>query len=503
MSAAFRGLGLKPAATLPPNVPYVAGTQAAQIRRWNESRHRQSRKVVSNGIKRAVRSEDEESDERDDSDYIVRRGVRYSSSTGSPKYSRSDVPIPPTSSAPDCGDTTIGDPLRSDSGSLFRSASYDSFGRSSSGPVTASRLQQLLAVSRDDAFKIMTTTYLFRSNAPELNRGPVPRLDPDTQVFGCEALKTRLKRCINIVTAPESLRAPVMIQEPHVLWHTSPFGSGTRTFVESFCAKNRINLMVAYTHNPRNPHDFVLELPFVKGQYASMVEEAIRISPCILFMDRLDPHFEINYESAGHELVGTWDAYEERCNQVGVPVPPVWILISTAYSLGSTTNRACINPLPRLHQYETCSEGLGVRECATILCDNYMHRACKASIFSYDVPSRVTFAGIPSSSEEPSDYEAHLKTISPVMLQIATKLHFVAHQNNFTVKGAWLAALVRTAFETAIHRVNGSGATSASTTATHDSAQLARFLPTTTELFSAAKSLPFDVFRAIVFEDMA
>ena len=368
-----------------------------------------------------------------------------------------------------------------------RSATYDSLStRSSSGSINTIR-HQTLTVSRDDAFRVNTTTYPFRSKAVP-GQDTELRLDPDTQVFGCDELRRRLKRCFATFMAPEDVRAPVTIHDPHIFWHTSLYGSGTRTMVESLCAKNLINLIVASTQAGRNSNDLCIALPFAQGQYARMVEDAIRIAPCVLFIDRLDPHFEINYEEAGHELIGAWDAYEERCNRSNTPVPFVWIVISTAYSLSHTMGHSAVNPMPRLYQHETMSEALGVNECTEILCNSYMFRACKAQIVLYDYPS--------ATSTVESEYLRMRNNIVPLMRHIAQGMHQAAFQHKFLMKGIWLFTLIKAAFEAAAIRVSCDETTPSQP---RGLTQLQRYLPTREEICKAVRCLPLDAFKQLEF----
>lgn len=538
MSAAFRGMGLRSVPSPPPSAPYVVGSHGSVLRRGHRGGLRGSGTVdnvrdhtggcgTSSSIPRSVvkrracsdeekgqrPGEEEEASESSVNDDDGAYGTRFERAFGelcsAPKSRRRTTP-PPSSpdslSTPDERSAIVVDeprrtfavPMprattlldshsaRSSTASIGCAASQSGGGGGGGG---GSSPRRTAIVTAEDAFRITTAFYPFGSSPA--GRCTELRLDPDTQVFGCDELRRRLKRCFASASASAETRAPFTVQEPHILWHTSPFGSGARTMVESLCAKYRMNLIVASTQSGRNVSDLCVYVPFTKGQYAAMVDDAIRASPCVLFIDRIDPHFEVNYEETGHELIGSWDAYEQRCLQAEAQVAQVWIVISTAHSLASTMQRSAITPLPRMHQHESTSEALGVRDCVEILCNTYMLRAHRARIVSYDCPSDA------DQSDDDSEYVQLRRSVEPLMARIAQAMHRAAIDAGFSVRPLWLATVVKTAYEYAAIRVSCDDVLSAPPSADPSNGLLRRYLPSTEEVARAVRCLPLDAFRAL------
>jgi hypothetical protein len=360
---------------------------------------------------------------------------------------------------------------------------------------------------REDAFRMQITRQLYNggssgvalngSNASLSGSSYNPsniniRLDPDSQVFGHAALRDVLVRCLTSIRAPEDRNGPLAATDEHLFWHTSPYSSGARTMVETFCSKHKLNLFVAWTKAPRNVSDICTDIPYTDGQYSSLLRDAVSYAPCVVLIDRLDQHFEYGYERAGHELIGTWDSLAEIARSRQVPTPQVFIVISSAVSVGSMVGLTAVSPFNRMHHHETFSTSLTPSECVVILVDGYMHRACKAGIVLYDTKSPVTV----TQHQQPtttmalqSEYDAHRGNVFEPLKLLGETMHRFAHSQNWVVKSGWFVFVIEKAFVLASRRVTSSA------TPTPLVKDFGAYLPTIDELWQAARMLPLGGFR--------
>lgn len=393
---------------------------------------------------------------------------------------------------------------------VHRSASYES------APVAHSGSQSGLVVPllREDAFRVQITRQLYNTGSAGLSLNGSNsslagsshynpnslniRLDPDTQVFGHAELREVLVRCLTSIRAPEDRNGPLAATEEHLFWHTSPYSSGARTMVETFCSKHKLNLFVAWTKAPRNVSDICTDIPYTDGQYSSLLRDAVSYAPCVVLIDRLDHHFEYGYERAGHELIGTWDALAEVSRSRQVPIPQVFIVISSAVSVGSMVGLTAVSPFNRMHHHETSSTSLTPSECVVILVDGYMHRACRSGIVLYDTKSPVT---VPQSQHHhhqstalvarQSEYDAHRSRVFEALKLLGETMHRFAHSQNWVVKSGWFVFVIEKAYVLASRRVTSSS------TPTPLVKDFGAYLPNVDELWQAARMLPLGGFREL------
>lgn len=516
VSSKFAGLSLRPArscAAVPP--PYLAGAHKASALHCVAMNSNNSNSCLPSQRRRVRGAGEEdcaiEEEEPDAGEHPSASARLRASRSTSPKRARVPAAGDPCAIArARSEDCAMQQPIPQPPPPIVnRSASYES------GSVSHSGSQSGLAVSlfREDAFRVQVTRQIYSNgkhgsdglaaglsgsscSASTSASGTNIRLDPDTQVFGQAALRDVLVRCLTSIRAPEDRGGPLAATDEHLFWHTSPYSSGARTMVEAFCDKHRLNLLVAWTKAPRNVSDICTEIPHTDGQYSALLRDAVSCAPCVVFIDRLDHHFEYGYERAGHELIGTWDSLAEVARSRRVPTPPVFIVISSAVSVGSMVGLTAVSPFNRMHHHETFSTSLTPSECVTILVDGYMHRACRAGIVLYDTRSPVTSVvaqqhrqrSAPDSPHQ-SEYDAHRSAVLGPLKLLGETMHLFAHSQNWVIKSGWFVFVIEKAFVLASRRVT------LSTTPTPLVKDFGEYLPRVDELWQAARMLPLAGFK--------
>lgn len=347
------------------------------------------------------------------------------------------------------------------------------------------------SISRDDAYGIRYLVYNFQDHnttgdsagihyhhqchatsvAPEYEY-----IDPDAMIYGCSALRCKLKSMMLNAAMPANQRGAPFPDDRRLMWHASHYGSGTRMLAETLCKKYRTNLVVAFTQAPRNTAGVCTDVPYREGVYSELLRLAISLAPCVLFIDRIDPHFECQYEKTGHELLGAWETYVEACKYHARPVAEVSILISMTNRVVDCLNYCLVIPYARLRTCETVFEGLSVSECAEILCNTYMHRACVNRLIPYD-PQPRSGAGEDSSlmPTVTSTYDNVRQGIAPTAQALGARLHRAAFDAKCGVQIKWLSDTITCAFFRASSRAESMGLTPTDE-------NLREFLPTKEDL---------------------
>ena len=217
---------------------------------------------------------------------------------------------------------------------------------------------------------------------------PSHRLNPHTEVYGLDGLRLQLENYVLTVLEGGDELLPDHASQ-HIFWSFTPYGSGVFTLVDNFCRYHSINLLHVSTRAPRNNVNFCLEVPYEDGRYQAIMAQALSMAPCILFIDRIDPHFSTEYETRGLQLIDNWDSITESSSSAGGAVPRVWTVISASDSLADLYHKWPINPFSRLSRWETIRAPLDAKECVGIVMQTIAAKIVSSNIQADDRPAPV------------------------------------------------------------------------------------------------------------------
>lgn len=212
-------------------------------------------------------------------------------------------------------------------------------------------------------------------------RVPSHQLNPYEGVYGLDGLRAQLTNYVLPVLEGDELLADNGAY--HMFWSYTPYGSGVFTLIDNFCRFHSINMLHVSTRAPRNNDNICSNVAYEDGQYRDIMFQAIAMAPCILLIDRIDPHFSIEYVCRGIQLVNTWDAIVEQSDG---SIPKVWTVISSSASLASLY-RFTINPFKRFHGWETGREPLSASECVNLMMQTTAAQITSANIQADDRPN--------------------------------------------------------------------------------------------------------------------
>ncbi len=306
-------------------------------------------------------------------------------------------------------------------------------------------------LSPDDLFGLQVRMWSYRTVVDGTQATHL--LDPYHSIFGCNRLLMRL--CMHVLPQLETSIVGDT-GESHIFWHASNSGSGAKTFIDNICLRHRINLCIVSTSAPRTNEGLCPNIRYTAGKYLHILETAIQKEPCIIFLDRVDSHFDSQYTTAGHELIAAWDSIVE--SSAGVPLPRVWIVISHRQPLASFRPNTH-NPFNRLRNWESVCEQISAGDCFHILANCYAYYAAEAQVLEDDRPPHPSGQATPEKLDEyqyqleASQMHVILKEKDVFLHRAARLIHEATTLKGFFVIPSWLNDAMRRAFYFASERV--------------------------------------------------
>lgn len=270
-------------------------------------------------------------------------------------------------------------------------------------------------------------------------------LDVDRQIFGLNLCRHLLDGHVGAPYETPNYYSGHLLRPNQIMYLFGPDGSGFRTLVTNYCRERRINVIIVTGGPPATAYDV--------GTYAALLDRAVAMQPCVVFIDRLDTHWSQQfYDRTGVELFSEW---KRRGFQHCRPLTNVWFVISGTV------------PIDQLHQsfHQEVQSAWAVTEALEndqiTLTMAQVYAQCLREVgFQDDRPSpprrnepSIQVLRQIAERMEQSRFQALLVSQKPLLEAIALRIGNGAQQSKRFVIPRMMAEVVRQAFFRAIHRL--------------------------------------------------
>jgi hypothetical protein len=133
------------------------------------------------------------------------------------------------------------------------------------------------------------------------------RHDTLRELFGLARCRLLLEQhtASPFTVAKQSLYAHPNLRPRQIFYFFAPHGYGLRTLVVNYAREKRLNLLAVSA--PMCAGTELHETRYVPGTYASIIQRALQLEPCILLLDHMRDHWsEQRFSDVGQELFAYW-----------------------------------------------------------------------------------------------------------------------------------------------------------------------------------------------------
>ena len=279
------------------------------------------------------------------------------------------------------------------------------------------------------------------------------RHDTQRELFGLARCRLLLEQhtASPFTVAKQSLYAHPNLRPRQIIYFFAPHGYGLRTLVVNYAREKRLNLLAVSA--PMCAGTELHETRYVPGTYASIIQRALQLEPCILLLDHMRDHWsEQRFSDVGQELFVYW--HQAGLDTCQLPKRIFVVIIGVhPYQTCDLRFQSAISPL-----MQSDIDALSPSDCGAILWRAYVD--CMHAIAIPDdrpePPGAFQTTQMIRDREErlhKSLFQRAIMARHPYLVNLADRLYYAAGDNKSFVAPSALHLLVARAFGFSCRRI--------------------------------------------------